>query len=139
MSRGTLSFVALVFALALAVALPTAALAGEASYQDAATGLIARAPAAAPAPVPLQSSLTARPRGTRRVHAVRPAAGALRSAQGVSATPARAAGASLLTNFNGVSSRDSAATNFGLQFEPPDQGLCVGHPVPQRQRLLEVA
>jgi len=32
-------------------------------------------------------------------------------------------------NFNGVSSRDSAVTNFGLEFEPPDQGLCVGNGV----------
>jgi hypothetical protein len=28
-------------------------------------------------------------------------------------------------NFNGVSSLDSAVTNFGQEFEPPDQGLCV--------------
>ena len=35
--------------------------------------------------------------------------------------------ASLLANFNGVSSRDSALTNFGAEFEPPDQGLCVGN------------
>jgi hypothetical protein len=27
----------------------------------------------------------------------------------------------------GVSSLDSAVTNFGLEFEPPDQGLCVGN------------
>lgn len=33
----------------------------------------------------------------------------------------------LLRNFNGVSSRDSAVTNFGAEFEPPDQGLCVGN------------
>ena len=33
----------------------------------------------------------------------------------------------LLQGFNGVSSRDSAVTNFGLEFEPPDQGLCVGN------------
>jgi hypothetical protein len=33
----------------------------------------------------------------------------------------------LLRNFNGVSSRDSAVTNFGGEFEPPDQGLCVGN------------
>ncbi len=33
----------------------------------------------------------------------------------------------LLANFNGVSSRDSAVTNFGAEFEPPDQGLCVGN------------
>src|ERR1051326_5505792 len=31
----------------------------------------------------------------------------------------------LLEGFNGVSSRDSAVTNFGAEFEPPDQGLCV--------------
>ncbi|MBF6591180.1 MAG: hypothetical protein IVW57_11735 [Ktedonobacterales bacterium] len=30
-------------------------------------------------------------------------------------------------NFNGVSSLDSANTNFGLEFEPPDQGLCTGN------------
>ena len=33
----------------------------------------------------------------------------------------------LLSNFNGVSSLDSAVTNFGLEFQPPDQGLCVGN------------
>ena len=35
--------------------------------------------------------------------------------------------APLLANFNGVSSRDSAVTNFGAEFEPPDQGLCSGN------------
>jgi len=34
---------------------------------------------------------------------------------------------SLLSNFDGVSSLDSAVTNFGAEFEPPDQGLCVGN------------
>jgi hypothetical protein len=33
----------------------------------------------------------------------------------------------ILHNFDGVSSLDSAVTNFGLEFEPPDQGLCVGN------------
>src|SRR5579871_6494176 len=33
----------------------------------------------------------------------------------------------LLENFNGVSSLDSAVTNFGAEFEPPDQGLCEGN------------
>jgi hypothetical protein len=33
----------------------------------------------------------------------------------------------LVENFNGVSSLDSAKTNFGKEFEPPDQGLCVGN------------
>ena len=34
---------------------------------------------------------------------------------------------SLLENFNGTSSRDSAVTNFNQEFEPPDQGLCAGN------------
>jgi hypothetical protein len=34
---------------------------------------------------------------------------------------------SLLQKFNGTSSLDSAKTNFGAEFEPPDQGLCVGN------------
>jgi hypothetical protein len=33
----------------------------------------------------------------------------------------------LLGNFNGVSSLDSEVTNFNAEFEPPDQGLCVGN------------
>jgi hypothetical protein len=33
----------------------------------------------------------------------------------------------LLQKFNGTSSLDSAKTNFGAEFEPPDQGLCVGN------------
>ena len=33
----------------------------------------------------------------------------------------------LLQNFDAVGSRDSAVTNFGAEFEPPDQGLCVGN------------
>jgi hypothetical protein len=33
----------------------------------------------------------------------------------------------LLANFDGVGSLDSQKTNFGLTFEPPDQGLCVGN------------
>lgn len=33
----------------------------------------------------------------------------------------------LLTNFDGTGSLDSGITNFGAEFEPPDQGLCVGN------------
>jgi hypothetical protein len=33
----------------------------------------------------------------------------------------------LSANFNGVSSRDSEFTNYNLEFEPPDQGLCEGN------------
>jgi hypothetical protein len=38
-----------------------------------------------------------------------------------------ATGSPLLANFNGTSSRDSELTNFDLEFEPPDQGLCAGN------------
>jgi hypothetical protein len=33
----------------------------------------------------------------------------------------------VLANFDGVSSLDSGVTNFGAEFEPPDQGLCAGN------------
>jgi hypothetical protein len=33
----------------------------------------------------------------------------------------------ILSNFDGVSSHDSEVTNFGAEFEPPDQGLCAGN------------
>ena len=38
-------------------------------------------------------------------------------------------GGALARNFNGVGSLDSAQTNFGAEFEPPDQGLCMGNGV----------
>jgi hypothetical protein len=37
---------------------------------------------------------------------------------------AATAPATALSNFNGTSSRDSEFTNYNLEFEPPDQGLC---------------
>ena len=40
---------------------------------------------------------------------------------------ANAPAGALLENFNGVGSRNSAKVNFGAEFEPPDQGLCVGN------------
>jgi len=42
----------------------------------------------------------------------------------VAVSQAAATTASTLSNFNGTSSRDSQFTNYGLEFEPPDQGLC---------------
>jgi hypothetical protein len=33
----------------------------------------------------------------------------------------------LQASFNGTSSHDSAVSNFNMEFEPPDQGLCVGN------------
>ena len=64
------------------------------------------------------------PRGVRRIPT-----GNGQTAQistGASSQLAADAG-TLLQNFNGTSSRDSEKTNFGAEFEPPDQGLCVGN------------
>jgi hypothetical protein len=83
----------------------------------------------------VSTSSQSRPRGARpipRVPSVFSAltkapdvAPALLDAQPLTAQPAELS--ELQTNFNGVSSRDSAVTNFGAEFEPPDQGLCVGN------------
>jgi hypothetical protein len=64
------------------------------------------------------------PRGVR---SVRRASGARSLAVDSSAAPAAGPTSKLLANFNGVSSRDSGLVNFNLEFEPPDQGLCVGN------------
>ena len=40
------------------------------------------------------------------------------------AVPQAAAAATTVSNFDGTSSRDSQFTNYNLEFEPPDQGLC---------------
>jgi hypothetical protein len=54
---------------------------------------------------------------------------AARSNRAVPHTTASSAtfSSTLLRNFNGTSSLDSAKTNYGAQFEPPDQGLCEGN------------
>lgn len=57
-----------------------------------------------------------------------PAAGPLSQAQSAASSPIESEHSrSILHNFDGVSSLDSAVTNFGAEFEPPDQGLCVGN------------
>ena len=64
------------------------------------------------------------PRGVRRTPK-----GNGQTAQGPTAAGLQLAGdaGALLQNFNGTSSLDSEKTNFGAEFEPPDQGLCVGN------------
>src|SRR5947209_11601828 len=63
------------------------------------------------------------PRGVRHIHG-----GNGQNAQ-ISTPGSQLVGdaGALLENFNGTSSRDSEKTNFGAEFEPPDQGLCVGN------------
>jgi hypothetical protein len=69
-------------------------------------------------------------RGARRLPrsnaGVKPNAATTPSASGQTLSNPSAASA-LSVNFNGVSSRDSEVTNFGQEFEPPDQGLCEGN------------
>jgi hypothetical protein len=68
---------------------------------------------------------TAPDRGARPTHPV--LGGAVPDVPPSASILSAASSAGLVRNFNGVSSRDSAVTNFGAEFEPPDQGLCVGN------------
>lgn len=119
--------------------LAIAALAGAFLVNGATAQHVAAAPASSPqysaakgtlAPVavvnPQQLTLdnapaSSLPRGPRLLHQKGKATSISAASTGVD-TQSR-----LLQNFNGVSSRDSANTNFGAEFEPPDQGLCVGN------------
>ena len=93
-------------------------------YRDVTLGTAVRSgPPALQAPLAPEASTRAR--GTRRTHGV---AARMPAAGTPTASPsALGASSGLLTNFNGVGSRDSENTNFGLEFEPPDQGLCAGN------------
>jgi hypothetical protein len=114
-------------AAAACAALPGAALgaAGTASvFGDAVAGV---ATPAAGQSAPLARGSAVIGHGARRLPhralAALPATAApLAAASGVSA-----AASPVLANFNGTSSGDSAVTNFNQEFEPPDQGLCVGN------------
>jgi len=64
------------------------------------------------------------PRGVRRIHTGNAQTHRIPTSAG-SQLAGNAGG--LLQNFNGTSSLDSEKTNFGAEFEPPDQGLCVGN------------
>jgi hypothetical protein len=126
MTRRTRTLLAMSLALTVLGALPAVAGAAESEQPSVETGTAARVQAtAAPAAAPLAAlGLKAHPRGARRVHGRHVTEV---SSGPATASPAASPAAAPLVNFNGVSSRDSAETNFGQQFEPPDQGLCVGN------------
>ncbi|HLJ32150.1 MAG TPA: hypothetical protein VKU38_00795 [Ktedonobacteraceae bacterium] len=63
------------------------------------------------------------PKGTRPTHP----RGNVGTIAAPSSSLANVPAGALLENFNGVGSRNSAKVNFGAEFEPPDQGLCVGN------------
>lgn len=76
----------------------------------------------------LSTVIQSRPKGARSIHPAHPVVAAVgHGPEGVATPMASGKSSKLLSNFNGVSSLDSAVTNFGAEFEPPDQGLCVGN------------
>ena len=76
---------------------------------------------------PAASGAAASRQLARGSHGIKSANGARGSSPSSSAAPGKSPTTSLLANFNGVSSADSATVNYGAEFEPPDQGLCVGN------------
>ncbi|MEO8968892.1 MAG: hypothetical protein ABI355_14755 [Solirubrobacteraceae bacterium] len=101
----------------IALAQPTSA-----AHTSASAG---RAPAARAASA---SATVPQQRGVRRIpHQPSALAPNAVAAPRVSDQRVATSTAPLLASFNGVSSRDSAVTNFGAEFEPPDQGLCSGN------------
>ena len=120
-----------VLSVAAAVAaLPGAAVGAVSSESIAANPFAGVATRAATQLGALSPSSPLASRGARRLPraTLTAAPAAVTAAPVATASAMSASGAgSLLANFNGTSSRDSAVTNFNQEFEPPDQGLCVGN------------
>jgi hypothetical protein len=121
---------ALGWLVALGLVLAPGALAQRpaASYASAVAGTISPVGTTDTPSAALTASTAAPARGVRRIpHGSSTAAPLVTAAPRANGSVLAATPPSLLANFNGVSSRDSAVTNFGQEFEPPDQGLCVGN------------
>ena len=121
-------FLSLITALVAGGIPPTGASAASGgSYSRVETGTAAPAVARA---ATRGSAARQEPKGAR--HTPQVARAAARSGQGnggqdTSDSSSGKDSRALLRAFNGVSSLDSELTNFGLKFEPPDQGLCAGN------------
>lgn len=99
-------------------------------YTSATKGTIAPFGIADPRHPPALSAHAQAPVARQRMRGVRALPTAQRAAAPrvqVSASGLALRTGTVLQNFNGVSSLDSEVTNFGAEFEPPDQGLCVGN------------
>jgi hypothetical protein len=121
-------FLIIASAVALVGAMSAAVPASGASpaLMQYATGRAGIAPRVAPQPITaVAGSVSAPPKGVRRIPRIHTSALPV-GAPPTTETPAAAA-ATVINGFNGVSSRDSRVTNFNLEFEPPDQGLCMGN------------
>ena len=120
-------FGAVIGATGLALAAPfsqpgAAAASNTSAFASGTTGIVAPSHAAAAAAGQTATHAQRGVRATARSTAVASSrASAATAAQASASVPS-----SLLQNFNGTSSNDSRRTNFNQEFEPPDQGLCVG-------------
>jgi hypothetical protein len=126
----TLRFLTMLAVGAACTALPGAALAAgnstrpaATSYPGAVTGRATLMHAQPPAPA---FGSVMRARGARAIPRTRRTAAPATAAPRAAGSPLATA-SSLIASFDGTSSRDSGATNFGQEFEPPDQGLCAGN------------
>jgi hypothetical protein len=127
-----LTFATLLTTVLLGMSPGASVYAAGAPTAHATTGILTRAGTADPIhpPAPGQG-VVPQPSGAKDArfdHGDEDAGGGAGQGPVAAPTPLDAHGAGkLLANFNGVSSLDSAVTNFGAEFEPPDQGLCVGN------------
>ncbi len=92
-------------------------------YAPATVGVVA--PTTGPTAAPTGQTTTHTQRGARTRSSATSSTQAAALATAAGATTGAAS--SVLSNFNGTSSNDSRKTNFNQEFEPPDQGLCVGN------------
>src|SRR5579863_6362814 len=121
-------FGAVIGATGLALAAPfspsgVAAVSNTSVFASGTTGVVAPSHAVAAAAGQTAAHAQRGVRATlRSTTAVSSRANVASAAQALASVPS-----SLLQNFNGTSSNDSRRTNFDQEFEPPDQGLCVGN------------
>src|SRR5437660_4280539 len=99
-------------------------------YHSVTKGTISPAGIADPRHPPQQAATQATIKShiTKGQHLIpRTASQATAASSQIRASDSERQAGNILRNFNGVSSLDSEVTNFGAEFEPPDQGLCVGN------------
>src|SRR5438105_343414 len=123
----SLALAAMVVSAAFSFSAARAASPQSAVFSASASGVVSpsqgmRSSSSSDATPPAQHGIRARPG----------VAAAPRTATGVPTAGTAAKPAStvpVLSNFDGTSSKDSGIVNFNAEFEPPDQGLCVGNSV----------
>ncbi len=119
--------VAIAITVVGAVAVPItgahAAPAQSRSFSASEVGTIAPSHAVRPAPAAKSAAVTQRGNRGLGKHAL---LSKVQSAPTVNPSNTQTT-ANITSNFDGTSSRDSQITNFNQEFEPPDQGLCVGN------------